>query len=82
MKNGEIPEMLDRAMRGLSLQSEHFTAGQEANGLLEAPDLRVLALGGLDPCNIPPLLRRRQRFEVAQGFWMMPQRRLDVRRKA
>jgi len=40
----------------LLLQSQHFAAGKETNGLLEAPEFRFLALGGLNPGEIPPAL--------------------------
>jgi hypothetical protein len=56
----------------LLLQTEHFAASQKANRLLETPEFRFLALGGLNPCEIPPALRGRQRFESAHGWRVLP----------
>ncbi len=61
-----------------SLQSQHFAAGKETNGLREAAEFRSLALGGLDPGVILPALRGRRRLEVAQGSRVIPQRCLDL----
>jgi len=38
---------------GQLLQSQHFATGQEANRLLQTPQFRFLALGGLNPSEIP-----------------------------
>src|SRR5262249_20607847 len=39
---------------------------------------RIASFGGLNPGEIPPALRGCQRFEVAQGNRVIPQRCLDV----
>lgn len=70
-----------RMLGGLLLQSQHFAAGEETKGLLEAPQFRFLTLGGLNPGEIAAAMRGRQRFEMAQGLRVLLQRGLDVRGK-
>src|SRR5512145_2112976 len=51
-------------MRCLSLfQSRWLARGQQANRLLQTPGFRFVAPGRLDPGDIPPTLRRWERFE-------------------
>src|SRR5687768_981302 len=42
------------------LQSQRLTAAQEPDRLRQAPELRLLALGGIDPREVPPALLGRQ----------------------
>ena len=65
-------------LMALLVQSQHFAASQKANGLLETSEFRLLALGGLNPGDIPSTLRECQRFEMTQGSWVTLQLCLDV----
>src|ERR1041384_6774117 len=64
-----------------SLQSQQLAAGQQADRLLQTPAFRLLALGGLDPGEVTPAVRERQRLEVAPGRRVLPQRGPDVGRQ-
>src|SRR5688500_17422233 len=66
---------------GESLQAEHLAVRQQTARLLETSELRFLPLGGLDPRDVPPALRRRQRLEVPQDLRAPGERGLEVLRK-
>jgi hypothetical protein len=38
---------------GCLLEAQRFFGRKQANGFLQTPGLRFLALGGFDPANIP-----------------------------
>src|SRR6476659_711440 len=57
-------ELADSLTRRCLLQSQRFACSKQANSLPQTPGLCILALGGLDPADIPSLMRGRKPFEV------------------
>src|SRR5438128_2029857 len=67
--------------RGCLLESQRFACSEKANRLLQTPGLCFLALGGLDPADIPSPMRGRKPLKVPPRRRLSPQGCLNVLRK-